>query len=170
MSKMFSCLDSKTSFDSYGVANIVLNKCYLHLSLPLFLLFNKSLSSGVFLDRLKISKHVAIHKSGCKQDICNYRPISKTPCVPKIFEKIVCDKLMPLINKSLCENQDGFRQGRSTITNLILFFQTSSIQILVIVCTDFAKAFDKVDHPTLLLKYFRQKINNTKLDLILFSI
>ena len=46
-----SSLDSKTSFDSDGVANIVLNKCYLHLSLPLFLLFKKSLSSGVFLDR-----------------------------------------------------------------------------------------------------------------------
>ena len=33
-----SSLDSKTSFDSDGVANIILNKCYLHLSLPLFLL------------------------------------------------------------------------------------------------------------------------------------
>ena len=42
----------KTSFDSDEVANIVLNRCYLHLSLPLFLLFfKKSLSSGVFLDR-----------------------------------------------------------------------------------------------------------------------
>ena len=85
-----SSFDSKSSFDSDGAANIVLNKRYLHLSLPLFLLFKKCLSSGVFLDRCKISKRVPIHKSGSKQNICNYRPISKIPCVPKIFEKIVC--------------------------------------------------------------------------------
>ena len=32
-----SSLDSKTSYDSDGIANIVLNKCYLLLSPPLFL-------------------------------------------------------------------------------------------------------------------------------------
>ena len=59
-----SSLDSKTSFDSDVIVDIVLNKCYLHLSRPLFLLFKKSSSSGVFLDRWKIPKLVPIHKSG----------------------------------------------------------------------------------------------------------
>ena len=92
--------------------------------------------------------------AGCKQALQSYIEI---PCNPKIFEKIVSDKLMPLINKSSCENQHGFRQGRSTITNLILFSNfihkhfSNRLQTDVIF-TDFAKAFDKVDHPTLLAK------------------
>ena len=108
-------------------------------------MFNKSLSSGVFLDKWKISKLIQIHKSGCKQDICNYRIISKISCIPKIFEKIVSDKLMPLINKSLWESQHGFRRGWSTITNLVLFSNYKNF-------TDFAKAFDIVNHSTLLAK------------------
>ena len=40
-----SSLDSKTSFDSNGVANVILNKCYIHCSLPLFMLLKKLLSS-----------------------------------------------------------------------------------------------------------------------------
>ena len=50
-----SGLDSKTSFDSDAVANIILKKCNLHLN-PFFIIFNKLLSSGVFMGRWTISK------------------------------------------------------------------------------------------------------------------
>ena len=64
---------------------------------------------------------------------------------------------MPLINKSLCENQHGFIRGRSTIRNLVLFsnfiYKNFSNRLQAdVTFTDFAKVdqVDKVDHSTLL--------------------
>ena len=51
----------------------------------------------------------------------NYRPISKLPYIPKLFESIITNKISPHINKWLSECQHGFRAGRSTVTNLALF-------------------------------------------------
>ena len=48
-------------------------------------------NKDVMISQEMISKLVLIYKSGCKQNICDYGPISKIPCDPKIFEKIVCD-------------------------------------------------------------------------------
>ena len=122
-----------------------------------FSYFFKSLSTGIFLNHWKISEVVPIHKSGIKHDVCNYRPISKILCIPKLLEKIVTSKLSPQINMCLSDNQHGFRSGRSTCTNLVLFtnfvFQNFKSRLQTdVIYTDFAKAFDKVCHETLLLK------------------
>ena len=74
---------------------------------------------------------IYIYKSGCKEDIRNYRPISKLSCIPKLFESIITNKIAPHINKWLSECQHGFRAGRSTVTNCSVI--TSSI-ILNIDC------------------------------------
>ena len=52
----------------------------------------------------------ALYKRGLKEDICNYRPISLTCIVCKIFESLTYDKLMSyaLSNKLLSEKQFGF--------------------------------------------------------------
>ena len=85
-------LVGKTSISSDGLAPVVLKNCYFSISLPLYLIFNESLTLGQFLDDWKISEIVPIHKSGSKQDICNYRPICKILIIPKLFEKIICKK------------------------------------------------------------------------------
>lgn len=150
-------LNAKTSLDSDGICNLFLVNCSKFVSLPLFIIFNMSLSTGTFLDHWKISQVVPIFKSGNKQDICNYRPISKIPCIPKLFEKLITLQISPFINKSLSDSQHGFRAGRSTATNLVLFTNYvfnnfSNRQQTDVIYTDFAKAFDKVDHKTLLHK------------------
>jgi hypothetical protein len=40
---------------------------------------------------------------------------------PKLFEKIVCRKLTPVIRPRISDSQHGFLKGRSTTTNLIEF-------------------------------------------------
>lgn len=150
-------LVDKSSIDNDGISNIVLKNCCAALSLPLLLIFNKSLSTSEFLDRWKISQVVPIHKSGSKLDVCNYRPISKILLIPKLFESIITSKITPLLHNTLSENQHGFRSGRSTVTNLSLFCNIihknfeKRLQTDVIFM-DFAKAFDKVDHSILMLK------------------
>lgn len=79
LSDVFSAL-SKLNVDRApgidGFPNILLRKCRYALAIPLYILFNKSLSLGSFSSEWKISLVCAIHKKGDKQDITNYRPIS----------------------------------------------------------------------------------------------
>ena len=68
--------ETKKSQDLDGI-NIDLLKFISHsVNIPLSHVFNLSLSTGIFPNKLKTSRTVPIHKSG-RTDLCdNYRPIS----------------------------------------------------------------------------------------------
>lgn len=64
---------------------------------------------------------------------------------------MVCDKLTPIIADRISDSQHGFMKGRSTVTNLMEFsnFVIGEIEEgrqVDVVYTDFAKAFDRVNH------------------------
>ena len=52
-------------------------------------LWNLSVSRGVFLNACKFAKLKPIFEKGKKADPSNYRPISLLPVVSKIIEKVV---------------------------------------------------------------------------------
>ena len=140
-----------------NIPNTFLTGARCGLTKPLWILFNKSLSEGVFPSIWKNALVRPIYKSGDKADIKNYRPIAILNSIPKLFEKIVCDKLRPIFDSQLSNAQHGFRPGRSTSTNLALFsdYLFSNLdqrRQVDVIYTDFAKAFDKVDHSILLSK------------------
>ena len=56
-------------------------------------IFNLSIDTGIFRDDLKHTKVTPLYKSGDKMDCDNYRPISVTSAVAKIFEKLVSRQL-----------------------------------------------------------------------------
>ena len=69
------------------------------------------------------------------------------PFIPKIFEKIVCNKILAITNKNLSNFLHGFRPGLSTTTNLAVFCNFVNINInsnlqTDVIYTDFSKAFD----------------------------
>jgi len=89
----------------------------------------------------------------------NYRPVSLTSQVCKLFEVIIRDALVLHLesNELIVNSQHGFRKGRSCLTNLLEFLDkvTGCIDTgdsVDIIFLDFAKAFDKVSHKRLLLK------------------
>jgi len=89
----------------------------------------------------------------------NYRPVSLTIQVCKLFEAVIRDLLVHhLESKQLITNsQHGFRQGRSCLTNILEFLDkvTGCIDAgdsVDVIFLDFAKAFEKVSHKRLLLK------------------
>ena len=62
-----------------------------------------------------------IFKKGKKCELNNYRPVSLTSSVCKIFESIVRDNLLEHFkqNKYFSDREFGFLKGRSTVTQLL---------------------------------------------------
>ncbi|XP_017489904.1 PREDICTED: uncharacterized protein LOC108378113 [Rhagoletis zephyria] len=77
-----------------GFPPTLLKNCASALALPLSIIFNKSLSLGEFLHNWRKSFIIPIHKSGSKSDIQNYCPICKISSIPKLFEKLVHDRIV----------------------------------------------------------------------------
>ena len=83
----------------------------------LFRLFNASLKIGYLPKEWKKSKIIMIHKKGKPPDkASSYRPISLIPCIAKLMEKIINNKLLTWLekNKLLPPCQSGFRKSMST--------------------------------------------------------
>ena len=55
---------------------------------PLFLIYNKSLNSGVLPSEWKLAEVTAVYKKGPKSDRSNYRPISLTSVCCKIYSRM----------------------------------------------------------------------------------
>ena len=71
------------------------------LELPLLHIFNQSLITGKFPEGMKIAKVTPIFKSGDKENVTNYRPISVLPCFSKILERIMYRLYKYLTDKKL---------------------------------------------------------------------
>ena len=130
---------------------------------PLSFLFNQSVNTGTFPERLKHARITPIYKKGSKSDLNNYRPISNLNILSKIFEKTMKVYLVDFISKYNIINpkQFGFQKNKSTEDALInfsehLYSQLDNSKSTLSIFIDFSKAFDTVPHNILLekLKYY----------------
>ena len=69
------------------------------LSLPLLLIFKKSLESSIVPSDWKKANITAIFKKGDKSSSSNYQPISLTSQVCKVLESIVRDSILQNVKK-----------------------------------------------------------------------
>lgn len=140
-----------------GIPPLFFRKCADTLSMPLFILFNWSLESGIFPMRWKSAMIIPVPKSSNKNLIEHYRPISILPVPSKLFESLICPFITCHINQNVTLHQHGFFKKRSTLTNLTSFIddvlkEISAGNEIDAIYSDFSKAFDKVDHLILLHK------------------
>lgn len=155
--KSLKKLDITKSAGPDNIHPILLVNCANALSLPLSILYNRSLETGIFPDTWKIARVVPIHKNGKREWIVNYRPVSVLSTVSKVFESLVYSLICTQVHKYISDEQSGFMAKRSTNTNLMLFVSDiiekvdQGLQVDA-VYTDFSKAFDKVNHNILLEK------------------
>ena len=140
-----------------GIHGKVLKNCRESIAYPLSRIFRMSYNIGQIPAEWKLANVVPVHKKGSKSSVENYRPISLTSLVMKVFEKIVKDELMIKCRHKLNNNQHGFMPKKSCTTQMLSFVDTLSISIndnvrTDVIYFDFAKAFDSVNHDIILKK------------------
>ena len=159
-------LDENSSAGPDGLPAIFLKKTKDTISKPLAILLRKSLNEGKIPDIFKLAFVTPIHKGGTKQKPEQYRPVSLTSHIMKVFERVIKKSLMSHLieNQKFNKGQHGFVPGRSTQTQLLAHYNDIYEALMEgkrvdTVFLDFAKAFDKVDHKILLEKVRNHKIS-----------
>ena len=147
---LLSLKNSSVGYDKIP-AHILKQNTVLYIK-PLTHLVNSSINQGHFPDELKIAKVIPICKSGNKESIENYRPISILSVFTKVFEKVMYKHLINFVDKNdiLYKYQFGFRRQHST-NHAVITLVEKNINALdkgkvVVGCfLDLKKAFDTVN-------------------------
>ena len=101
-----------------------------------------------------------VYKSGDKSNLKNYRPISLLSSISKILERLIYNKITEHLSKTLSHYQFGFQKLKSTLQQLLLYFNDLSVSDNPVdtIYLDFTKAFDSVPHNDLLVKLWSMGI------------
>ena len=122
------------------------------------IIFNAILRIQYFSKPWKLAQIKMFHKPGKDpHQTASYPPISLLPVFSKVLEKIIYDRIKPIIEtkKLIPDHQFGFRNKHSTIEQMHRLIN----EIIVALenkeyCTalfiDIEKAFDKINHESLL--------------------
>ena len=175
-----SSKQSKAAGFDHLSSNIVMD-AYDNLKNILFPDFMVSIKQGIFPDSLKIAKLTPIFKSGAKDNISNYSPISILPVFSKVLGRIMYNRVYNHLDSKglLYEKQFGFQRNNSTEYAILQLTRdiTSSFakgEYILGVFIDLSKAFDTVDHQILikklqyygidctLLEWFKSYLSNRK--------
>jgi hypothetical protein len=114
-----------------GLTNKIMKSCRQQFSKPLTYVINKSLSTGVYPERLKYAIINPIHKKGDKTLISNYRPTSLVTGFAKVFETAIFRRLSDHTetHKIILPEQFGFRSGLSTEDAIRVYKLTWYLQL-----------------------------------------
>ena len=136
-------------------------------------IFNECIKQSCFPTELKRAFVTPIYKEGDALDPTNYRPISITNTLSKVFEKILHQLITNYLDntRKMSQNQFGFRKKFSTQDALLFFTETlrkkiDSQKIVHAVFLDLSKAFDSISHNLLMKKLSALNFSESALKLM----
>jgi hypothetical protein len=144
-----------------GLDNIpswVFRKCSYELADVVAHIVKVSLSLGSVPDQWRVAVVTPIPKVPNAGDITFYRPISVTPILSRLVEKLIVAKFIrPLLPSTYISDQFAFRPTGSTTSALIFLMHQvthmlESNRYVRCLMVDFSKAFDVIEHTFLLNK------------------
>ena len=139
----------------------ILKNCAAPLTTPVHHFFVLSLNSHSIPGDWKQHTIIPVYKSGDKSTLKNYRPISLLCSISKLLESLIYNKIIEFMRKSISCHQFGFQKHKSTLQQLLLYFNDLCISKSPVdtIYLDFTKAFDSISHNKLLLKLWSIGIN-----------
>ena len=149
-------LDPSKASGCDGISAKILKNCAIALYQPLHHLFSLSLCQHYIPLEWRTHLIRPIFKSGDRQKVSNYRPISLLCVVSKVLERLVYDSISDFVRSSISTTQFGFLKGHSPLQQLLVFWSTVINEPLTdTIYLDFRKAFDSVSHNELLFKLWQ---------------
>ena len=164
-------LPNKKSSGPDGINNCFLKELRDFVVQPLEIIFNQSLSEGIFPKEMKEAHVVPLHKGKSRSESSNYRPISLLITISKILEKLVYKRVYQFLTEHclIFNSQHGFRNKHSCetavcelIANICKGHEKSKHTLAVFL--DLSKAFDTLSHKVLYKKLDKYGIRGTTLD------
>ena len=119
--RILTSLDPYGGTDPSGVFPLVLKKVAGVMAGPLASVFRIMLQRGSFPSCWRVSHVTPVPKSPNSPFAKEYRPISITPVLSKVYEKLVASRLGRFLETAevLPNNQYGFRKGLGTTDALL---------------------------------------------------
>lgn len=161
VSNVINSLKSSKSPGPDNICSFIIKLANNYICFPLSYLFNLCMLNGIFPSVLKTSKVIPLYKKGCKSEICNYRPITLSSVISKVFEKLIYSRMNNFINNYdlFYKSQYGFRVGHSTTFAVIDVTEMINKELqngnyVMGIFLDITKAFDSVCHDILLHKLY----------------
>src|SRR5580692_6071454 len=155
---MLLVLVKKTASGPDYLPHWFLKNAATHFAAPLAYLFNLSIHQAYVLPQWKMATIIPIPKVKPVKSPSDLRPISLTPILSRLIEKLIVKLFItPIFKQPDFHTQFAFKQTGSTNAALIaiLNFVTSQLERVPYVrcfALDFSKAFDRVSHSSLFSK------------------
>lgn len=163
--KIIKKLGNKKAPGEDAIRNTAIKNLPQKAILKLYYILNACLKMSYFPSNWKNAMVIPLLKPGKNpKDPNSYRPISLLPCLSKILERIILDRIQNHIieNKILIDEQHGFRANCSTVLQLarltnIITTNFNLNKITAVLTLDVEKAFDTVWHNGLIHKLLTLK-------------
>ena len=171
VSKQIDKLSVKKATGHAGISSKLIKLAKPSITDHITTIVNKSLSTSVFPDELKVAQIAPLHKKNSTLEKGNYRPVSLLPVLSKVLERAINTQLTDFFNHHFNTYLSAFRPGygcQSTLLKVVEDWKQAldENKYVAAILMDLSKAFDCLPHDLLLLKLKYYGIADSALKLL----
>ena len=174
--ELYDVIDKLPNHKSAGPGYIpawCIKSCKMSIGTHLQFVINECILQNIFPDALKKAYITPIYKKGDPLEAENYRPISVTPTLSKIFERLILQQMMEHVikNEIINKHQFGFQKGKSSNDTVIILTEKITEllekgETVMSIFLDLAKAFNSISHELFVLKITKYGFGKDSIEML----